>query len=108
MTTNRPDRLAQLCSTHAGEHYESKTWQRAANTEDWSDHWPVVDGGGLLTGEIYESGDPNNDGYANVDDEAMVSIADLSDRQRREIATDENASTWGGYAVCDNPQETDR
>lgn len=62
-------RLRKLCEQHAGEHYESHRWMCAADYEDWSNHWPVIDSDGKLTGDVVESGDTA--GYTNVDDMAM-------------------------------------
>jgi hypothetical protein len=96
--------LKALCMDHLGEHYESTSWGEACNDEyDWADHYPIIDGDGLLTGEVYETGmwaEP----YANVDDAAMVLISDLSADEQRRIASEQNEDVWDGYAVVPAPR----
>jgi len=62
---------------------------------DWSDHWPIIDRDGLLTGGIYNGGD---DRYWNVDDLAMID------------ADEARAGGWtleGGYASPPAMTDTD-
>lgn len=92
---SKTDALIALCESHVGEHYESAEWKAAADESDWSQHWPIVDGAGNLTGEVYESG-MHDAPYANVGDMAMVLISDLSRDAQAHITRQDDQ--WDGYA----------
>lgn len=61
-----PERAAEAC---AGLSLDSAEWQEARDAVAWEGLWPEVDGDGELTGKVV--GD--EEGYLNVDDEAMIS-----------------------------------
>jgi len=73
--------LVALANRAAGMHYESPEAKRILDEEDWSDHWPVVDADGILTGDVVETADC--EGYWNVDDMAMIADDDLRPAQRK-------------------------
>lgn len=101
METNEKSQTEQLieaCEKMAGTHYESPEWKSASSDLDWENHWPIVDGDGLLTGCVFESGE-SGDSYANVGDEAMVGIDDLPPEQRTAIRREQRDGTWQGYAT---------
>jgi hypothetical protein len=60
------------CEAGAGLHYKSREWGEIFNTGGWDGAWPEIDRHGKLTGRIV--GD--EDGYLNVNDEAMISEAE--------------------------------
>jgi hypothetical protein len=60
------------CEAGAGLHYKSHEWDEIFNTGGWDGAWPEIDRHGKLTGRIV--GD--EDGYLNVNDEAMISEAE--------------------------------
>jgi len=68
-----------------GLHYRSPEWRRLAGCAQWHNLWPVIDADGKLTGLVVA----DEDGYLNVDDEAMIAEGDLDCRWREE----------DGYAV---------
>lgn len=53
----------------------------------WYQHWPVIDTAGRLTGEVCDGGD----GYANVQDEAMI---DRDDAIAAGWVIDEDGYAW--------------
>lgn len=63
----------QRCEAGAGLHYKSRQWDEIFNDGGgWDGAWPEIDRRGLLTGRII----CNEDGYLNVNDEAMISEAE--------------------------------
>ena len=63
----------QRCEAGAGLHYRSREWDDIFNDGGgWDGAWPEIDRHGRLTGRIvgYE------DGYLNVNDEAMIPEAE--------------------------------
>jgi len=58
----------QIAAAHAGLHYNSREWRRAAGGGEWNGTWPVIDRDGRITGEVVDSAD----GFFNVNDEAMI------------------------------------
>ena len=91
--------LADLCAGYAGEPMDSPRWVAAASLHDWSGHYPVVDKDGALTGDIVDCADNSITDYANVDDMAVVAIADLPTTEQKRIRDEEADSTWNGYAT---------
>ena len=79
---NANTRLRTLAEAATGLRYDSEEAQAILGQADWQSHWPVVDADGELTGDVVETDDC--DEYANVADETMISLSDLSDAQRRE------------------------
>ncbi len=60
------------CEAGAGLHYKSREWDEIFNTGGWDGAWPEIDRNGKLTGRIVGS----EDGFLNVNDEAMISEAE--------------------------------
>lgn len=61
------------CEAGAGLHYRSREWDEIFNAGGgWDGSWPEIDRHGKLTGRIVGS----EDGYLNVNDEAMISEAE--------------------------------
>jgi hypothetical protein len=60
------------CEAGAGLHYKSREWNEIFNSGGWDGAWPEVDRHGRLTGRIVGS----EDGFLNVNDEAMISEAE--------------------------------
>jgi hypothetical protein len=60
------------CEAGAGLHYKSREWDEIFNTGGWDGAWPEIDRHGKLTGRIVGS----EDGFLNVNDEAMISEAE--------------------------------
>lgn len=79
---DREQHCRALAKQASGLRYDSPDAIAILDQEDWSQIWPVVDGDGILTGEIVGS----EEGYVNVEDLAMVAVADLSTEQRESIA----------------------
>lgn len=69
------DRVARVAEAGVGLDFRCAVWHGLASLGYWTDCWPEVDGRGRITGRIV--GD--EDGYMNVDDEAMVDADDISD-----------------------------
>ena len=65
MSENKDKKIAE---SGTGLRYDSVMWRRLAAGGDWDGTWPVVDRDGEITGEVIDS----QDGYLNVDDEAMI------------------------------------
>jgi hypothetical protein len=57
-----------LAEVSTGLHYKSAEWKEIAKSGEWDGAWPVIDRSGRLTGDVIDS----EDGYLNVDDEAMI------------------------------------
>ena len=76
--------LRALADRACGLRYDSPEAGAIMDEEDWAHHWPVVDGEGLLTGDVVETEDCTEE-YINVDDVAMVSRDDLTAKQRKTI-----------------------
>lgn len=74
---DREEHCRKLAQEAAGLRYDSPEATAILDREDWSEIWPIVDAEGYLTGGICGS----EDGFANVDDLAMVALSDLSDEQ---------------------------
>lgn len=88
--------VAELLS---GEHYKTgENIHLLHEALDWAGLWPVVDAEGNLTGDVYDSGQSDATDYANVDDEAMVAIADLPEAEQRQIRQERLSGIWSGYA----------
>jgi hypothetical protein len=66
MTTTTPE---SICQQFAGRSYTDREFKRAAAAIDWNQVWPEIERYGNLTGRL--AGD--EDGFFNVDDEAMIS-----------------------------------
>jgi len=65
----------QRCEAGAGLHYKSRQWDEIFNDGGgWDGAWPEIDRHGKLTGRIVGS----DDGFLNVNDEAMISAAEAS------------------------------
>lgn len=90
--------ISELCNAHRGENFTGSDWTDASGECDWTGHYPVVDGNGNLTGDVFESGDPAGIEYANLDDEAMVLIANLPESEQARIRDEIAEGTWTGYA----------
>lgn len=61
-----------------GLHYRSPEWRRLAECAQWHNLWPVIDADGKLTGLVVA----DDDGFFNVDDEAMLAEDDIDFRWR--------------------------
>jgi hypothetical protein len=72
--------LRKLADEATGLYYDSPEAKAIMDRDDWNDWWPIVDGDGILTGDIV-GGD---DDYFNVNDMAMVHRSDLTKKQIRE------------------------
>jgi len=70
MATNHEMTDEQRAEEGAGLHYQSNRWVRLAHGGTWDGLWPVIDRSGRLTGSVIDA----EEGYLNVDDEAMISI----------------------------------
>jgi len=82
----------QRCKAGTGLHYKSREWDRIfQDGGGWDGAWPEIDRHGKLTGRIVGI----EDGYLNVNDEAMISEAEA------------RAGFWGspddGYAEPPQP-----
>lgn len=84
-TVNRMSRLAEA---GIGLDYRWAAWQELAALGEWTDCWPEVDSRGRITGVVI--GD--EDGYANVDHEAMVYADDIAGDELWEAREDGYAS----------------
>lgn len=63
----------QRCEAGAGLHYKSRQWDEIFNDGGgWDGAWPEIDRHGKITGRIVG----NEDGFLNVNDEAMISEAE--------------------------------
>jgi|688.fasta_scaffold75205_4 hypothetical protein len=60
------------CEAGAGLHYKSREWDEIFNSGGWDGAWPEIDRHGKLTGRIVGC----EDGFLNVNDEAMISEAE--------------------------------
>ena len=80
--------LSELAERASGLRYDSTEAKAILDTEDWANHWPVVDADGLLTGDVVET--DGCAGYLNVRDEAMIAVEELRPGQR--------SSAIDGYA----------
>ena len=61
------------CEAGAGLHYKSREWDEIFNAGGgWDGAWPEIDRHGKLTGRIVGI----EDGHLNVNDEAMISVAE--------------------------------
>ena len=60
------------CRLGRGLHYKSAEWQRLCEAGRWDAEWPEIDRTGRLTGQIVG----NEGGYLNVDDAAMIPVAE--------------------------------
>ena len=77
----------------AGLHYESVEAQSIIRGGTWDGTWPVVDGRGILTGEVVDSEDS---GMVNIDDEVMCDFDDLPHECQSHIrATADNPTGYG-------------
>jgi hypothetical protein len=103
---SQTEQLVAACEDNIGVHYESPEWTAVANDLDWENHWPVVDGDGLLTGDVYESGD-GSEGWANVDDVAMVRMTDLPPEEQASIRREQRSGIWDGHASVPGPATDD-
>ena len=74
----RIDYLRLLAGLVAGERYDALSTELCLCRGDWTDYWPVVNARGELTGDVCG----NEDGFASVDNLAIVRMADLSPAQR--------------------------
>lgn len=61
-----------ICQQFAGKHYRDRQFRQVSAAADWNDVWPEIDRDGDLTGRLI--GD--DDGFLNVDDEAVISTAE--------------------------------
>ena len=61
-----------ICKRFAGAYYRDRAFRRACDQASWHNVWPVIDRDGDLTGEVCDG----DDGYLNVDDEAMITIGE--------------------------------
>lgn len=89
--------LQAFCHKWAGTHYLAPAFRGAAEALDWAQHWPIVDGRGILTGAVVDS-----DGcadMANVGDLAMVRIDDLGEAEEIRIREAQETGAWDGYTV---------
>ena len=95
-TSNYQD-MVWACELCAGRHFQDPFVKEAFGLVDWSDHYPLVDADGVVTGEFI--GAWEDMGYANVDDEAMVLISGLPDYIQHRIKHDDLDGTWDGYVT---------
>ena len=92
--------LDELCARFTGHHFRSAEWLAAcAAGPDWSQHWPIIDRDGKLTGEVFNSDDEHDEDYANVEDDAMIAIDGLPSRERLRIQRLIRIDCWDGYAT---------
>ena len=61
-----------ICQQFAGKHYRDRQFRQVSAAADWNDVWPEIDRDGDLTGRLVGS----ENGFLNVDDEAMISTAE--------------------------------
>ena len=61
-----------ICQQFAGKHYRDRQFRQVSASADWTQVWPEIDRDGDLTGRLI--GD--DDGFLNVDDEAVISTAE--------------------------------
>lgn len=61
-----------ICQQFAGKHYHDRQFRQVSAAADWNDVWPEIDRDGDLTGRLVG----NENGFLNVDDEAMISTAE--------------------------------
>ena len=73
------DSMRAAVSAACGMRYDSPEAAAILNQVDWSQHWPLVDSDGDLTGEITDCDD--NEEYANLNDIAMILVSDMTDEQ---------------------------
>lgn len=94
-TSNYEDRV-KTCEMCRGLHFQDPFVVAAFSRVDWVDYYPEVDSEGLVTGEVI---DGYENGYANVDDEALVRIDDLPAYVQHRIKHDNLDGTWDGYVT---------
>lgn len=51
------DAVARACGSAVNLHYRDPLWQKLADIFDWQDVWPVINGDGYLTGEVWTACD---------------------------------------------------
>ena len=88
------NQLQNLVSKYKNTHY-TKISDAEYEAADWSGIWPLVNGAGLLTGELYDG--QSGECY-NVMDEAMIHINDLSQTQIEKNGGYENLAK-DGYVI---------
>ena len=72
-------------SEAVGLHYENPVAVDLIDSQDWTDHYPEVDGDGYLTGNIIDMNSSDADSYINVDDTVWVRMDALSQGQLRDV-----------------------
>jgi hypothetical protein len=85
--------VEELTAKYAGQHYLSRKWQRAANRHDWANRWPIIRLDGTLTGAVDDGGED----MINVEDLAVIPLAELPREERQRIADARERGTWDGY-----------
>ena len=76
--------LSDLCSQFQGYHYTDAEWKSESDKYDWENIWPMVDGSGHLTGDIFESGEEGRN-LVSVENLAMVEFDDLPLKLQKEL-----------------------
>lgn len=99
----RIDQLIKFCEQHTGEHYSNIMLDDAP--VHWLEYWPIVDGKGNLTGNVYESGNLGN--YANVDDLAMVNVENLTKNEQKRVERETKDGTFDGYVSVEEKATED-
>ena len=79
---DRENKLVKLARRVSGKQLYDPTAVKIMGQVDWWGYYPVVNRAMEFTGEVVDS---QADGFANVDDEAVISFDELTHRER-EIA----------------------
>lgn len=89
---DQTERLTELAERASGLQYDSPEAKLIMDEADWANHWPVVDEDGELTGAVVETEEACN-GYANVDDLAMIAEDDVKPGNRWTHVNDDGYAT---------------
>jgi hypothetical protein len=64
--------LGRVCKQYKGTHYTDPTWQRILKAVEWTNHYPVVDSDGRLTGEVLDMTSSDADDYTVIGHQEAV------------------------------------
>ena len=77
--------LNVIAQRATGLHYEDPVAVDLIDSQDWTDHYPEVDGDGCLTGNIIDTTSSDADSYINVGNDVFVRKDALSQKQLLDV-----------------------